>query len=114
MQNTLRINGSGAINICTANNTDAQINGSGDVDIKKTTGNLKTKIAGSGDFKICGEVEEYFCEINGSGDIDAENLTTTRATVYLSGASEVVIGRIIESSKEKIEKTATLTVKQRG
>ena len=113
-QNTLRINGSGAINICAANNTDAQINGSGDIDIKKTTGTLKTKIAGSGDLKICGEVEEYFCEINGSGDIDAENLTTTRATVYLSGASEVVIGRIIESSKEKIEKTATLTVKQRG
>ena len=110
----ITINGSGDISLDTAKNVDATINGSGDISIKTATGDLSTEIRGSGDITIGGCVENFQCSVSGSGDINAVDLTASEADIRLSGSSEVTIGRIIKSSKEKIERSATLTVKQRG
>jgi len=110
----ITINGSGDISLETAKNVHAHINGSGDISIDTATGDLSTVIMGSGDMNIGGDVEKFHCIISGSGDIDASDLTVSEAEIQLSGSSDVTIGHVLKSSKEKISKESTLTVKQRG
>ena len=110
----ITINGSGDISLDEAKNVNAIVNGSGDISIGKAAGDLSTKILGSGDMNVSGEVENFNCTISGSGDIDASDLTVSEADIQLSGSSDLTIGRIIKSSKEKIDKNATLTVNRRG
>lgn len=82
--------------------------------IDLVNGDTSVRVAGSGDFILGGTANFFKCRITGSSDVDASRLTANDAEIYIDGSGSVRIGRIINSSKEKISKGAELTVNRRG
>ncbi|MBD3402309.1 hypothetical protein GF420_05395 [candidate division GN15 bacterium] len=79
-----------------------KISGSGDAVVEQVTGKVfECKIAGSGDVRLEGEVDEVDISIAGSGDVDARRLKAKDVYATISGsgdidvyASEYLDGRI--------------------
>ena len=108
------VNGSGDIDAKSCSDAKVCIRGSGDVKIGKVGGNTDIEIHGSGDVGISGISDRFVCRIDGSGDIHGENLTVHEAEIRADGEGEIVLGRIIERSFEKLSKNAKLRVAHRG
>lgn len=88
---SLRINGSGNINIgdyCALDKLEAQITGSGNIRAKGTVNSLNAKITGSGNMMLSGlEAYEAKCTLSGSGNIHVA--VENELVVYLSGSGDV-------------------------
>lgn len=108
------VNGSGDIDAKSCSDAKVRIHGSGDVKIGNVGGNSDIEIHGSGDVGLSGISNRFVCSIDGSGDIHGENLTVHEAEIRADGEGEIVLGRIIERSYEKLSKNAKLRVAQRG
>ena len=108
------MNGSGDIDAKSCSEAKVRIHGSGDVKIGNVGGNSDIEIHGSGDVGLSGISNRFVCSIDGSGDIHGENLTVHEAEIRADGEGEIVLGRIIERSYEKLSKNAKLRVAQRG
>lgn len=110
----IAINGSGDVSAKRAADASVRIAGSGDITLTNVTERLSIRISGSGDISCGGEVEHLEIAVSGGGDIDASALTTRTANIQLEGGAETTVGRIVEQSTERIDKSAQLRVTQRG
>ena len=108
------VNGSGDIDAKSCSESKIRIRGSGDVKIGNVGGNSDIEIHGSGDVGLSGVCGKFVCRMDGSGDIHGENLTVHEAEIRAEGEGEIVLGRIVERSFEKISRSAKLKVGQRG
>jgi hypothetical protein len=69
-----------------------EIRGSGDVKADHLDGPaLSVAIAGSGDAKLAGRVDDFALSIKGSGDVDAGTLAAKRARVVMSGSGDATV-----------------------
>lgn len=72
--------------------TQAEVNGSGSIDIRDVTqDDVDLTINGSGDIRAKGQASELSATINGSGRLLAEDLETEEASVTLSGSGSADI-----------------------
>ena len=62
------------------------IAGSGDINLKLKTGELKSAISGSGDMVFTGSADSFEGAIAGSGDVKAEGLKVQKAELKISGS----------------------------
>jgi hypothetical protein len=108
------INGSGDIELGDAGETELKINGSGLIRIAEVNGDLNAKINGSGDITASGNADSLVVAINGAGDMNLRNMTAKTAKVSISGAGDIVLGRVIDHTEEKLTKNSTFKVIQRG
>lgn len=109
-----QINGSGDISGGCAGTADVRIAGSGDVKISEITRALGATITGSGDIECGGNVVMLELNTTGSGELRGETLTAKEADITLKGTSVATIGRITGKSVERVAKSATLKVYNRG
>jgi hypothetical protein len=70
-------------------NTELDINGSGDISLKTTARKVNASISGSGDMKIFGTADRTSFSISGSGDIDASELEAQSVEAKISGSGEI-------------------------
>ncbi len=110
----LDISGSGDIDMESAVSPAMSVRGSGDISVSDVSGDIRLTISGCGDISLSGNADRFDCDISGAGDVNGSNLTVKTADIHTSGGADITIGRIIESSVERLSKDATLTVKQRG
>jgi hypothetical protein len=69
-----------------------ELSGSGSADVTKIDGpTLAVTIAGSGDVKLAGRVDDLKIEVSGSGSCDAAALAAARADVAVSGSGSVIV-----------------------
>lgn len=109
-----QINGSGDISGGSAGTANLCIAGSGDININEITRALGATITGSGDIECGGNIVMLELNISGSGELRGETLTAKEADITLKGTSCATIGRIVGKSVERIAKTATFKVYNRG
>ncbi len=109
-----QINGSGDISGGSAGTAKVSISGSGDVKISEITRALGATVTGSGDIECGGNIVMLELNITGSGGLRGETLTAKEADITLKGTSVATIGRIAGKSVERIAKSATLKVYNRG
>lgn len=68
------------------------VNGSADVEISGlTTGNLETRIAGSGDIAARGEIQALKASIAGSGDLKLSKLSAREASIEIAGSGNASV-----------------------
>lgn len=111
---SVQINGSGDVSGGCAGTADVRIAGSGDISIDELRSALTASITGSGNISCSGEVLTLELNISGSGELDAPSLSVRDADITLKGTSGATIGRITGKSVERVAKTATLKVFNRG
>jgi len=90
----LRISGSGDIiseNVFLIDDLEAQISGSGIIDVAVEADDIFARISGSGDMLLEGSADDLDFEINGSGDIKAFNLLANSADVNITGSGDVEV-----------------------
>ena len=129
----LRISGSGDIRLASMNNIDAKVtgsgdiwadrsegkgivrvSGSGDVRIDEVRGELDVKISGCGDLNCGGTLDKLIFFASGSGALKAGGLTVKDAELHTTGTSDISIGCITGSSKEKLSKNTVIRIGTRG
>jgi len=115
----MMINGSGCIDLVNAKAIGLGIHGSGDIRVGTMTGggNFSANVNGSSFTTIQGGICDNFdVKIAGSGDIAASGLTACNAKIEFEKDScgEVTLGRVIESSTEKVSKNSKITILNRG
>ncbi len=112
------INGSGDVHCKKCGGGQMSINGSGDIEmdeLQADTASLLLKINGSGDIKVkSGYVDFINISIMGSGDFNGEGLTARNAELYVKSSGDIVLGRVLEKSKEKHGKGSKIQVLHRG
>ena len=111
---SVNINGSGCVSLKSAKDARLKINGSGVIEAEEVSGSLTAKINGSGDITASGNVDTAELSVNGAGDIHLSKLTARVAKVRITGASDIVIGRVIDHTDEKLSKDSNFKVLQRG
>ncbi len=92
--NTVRLLGSGNVQIdqLNTNDLDVQIAGSGDVNIDQLTANRFTVgIPGSGHVQAAGTVTDQNITILGSGAYEAGSLISTNAVVSIAGSGNITV-----------------------
>jgi len=68
------------------------LRGSGDIKADHLDGPaLSVSIAGSGDIRLTGRVEEFTLSVRGSGDVDAAGLQAKRARVDIGGSGDATV-----------------------
>ena len=72
-----------------SNQLDLELRGSGDVNLKLKTPEIKAKLNGSGDIILEGEASKLFADLNGSGDINASKLQTIHCEANLDGSGTI-------------------------
>lgn len=87
------VGGSGIIRLTNALNSERlslAVSGSGDIKCPQIeTGNIEADIAGSGTIEIGGKANDTRVAISGSGDVRAKGLTTNTLRVNISGSGSV-------------------------
>lgn len=109
-----QINGSGDISGFDAGTADLRISGSGDIRIKDITRSLRAVITGSGDIECGGDIAMLELNVTGAGELNGAGLTVKEADITLKGTSSATVGRITGRSVERLSRTATLNVLNRG
>lgn len=109
-----QINGSGDISGFDAGTADLRISGSGDIRIKDITRSLRAVITGSGDIECGGNIAMLELNVTGAGELNGAGLTVKEADITLKGTSAATVGRITGRSVERLSRTATLNVLNRG
>jgi hypothetical protein len=70
----------------------ASVEGSGEIEVGElAVGQAELVLAGSGDMKLGGSVQDLRLEINGSGELDASGLEATSATITINGSGEAAL-----------------------
>jgi hypothetical protein len=83
---------SAAFHVTVADLQGIEIRGSGDVKADHLEGpSLTVAIAGSGDVKLAGSVDDLAVSSKGSGDVDAGGLAAKHAKVVMSGSGDATI-----------------------
>ena len=78
------------LNITMPEIQEIEIRGSSDVRVDGAKGKeLIVTIAGSGDMKLSGAVDDFEADIRGSGDIDARKLVAREAYISIKGSGDV-------------------------
>jgi Putative auto-transporter adhesin, head GIN domain len=88
----LRIDGSGdikVINPIKGDDIQANVNGSGDIEMPVDVNQVRTKINGSGDITVTGRAEYHKIQINGSGSVLAFGLNADKCRIKINGSGEV-------------------------
>ena len=111
---TLSINGAGDVEFDSAQNTDVSVNGAGALKIRKASGYLNIKVTGSAEVNAGGKVDKLYCKISGGAELRCEELTVTEAELYADNSAQIHIGRIVNSSIEKLSDLSELVVDKRG
>ncbi len=109
-----QINGSGDISGARAGTANLRIAGSGDININELTRALGANISGSGDITCGGDIAMLELNITGAGELNGAGLTVKEADITLKGTSSATVGRITGRSVERLSRTATLNVLNRG
>lgn len=81
----------GTEGILNAEHLEAQILGSGELNLDVKCNTMKTSVSGYGEVNLKGECNFFETSISGSGDIDAENLLSENANIRISGSGDVVV-----------------------
>ena len=111
----IKISGSGDVSCESAKGEiEAQIAGSGGLDLGRVDGRACFRVAGSGDFSCFGELDFLKLRISGSGGLDGSRLSIREADIHVQGSGDVELARIKEKSVERLSKNATLRVGRRG
>jgi len=111
------INGSGSYNIDKIKNFKLRVNGSGEANINEVTdgSEVSISIAGSGNVDINqGSCEKFNVNLSGCGDINASGLTAKTATIEIHQDGIVTLGRVLESSTERVKKGGKVNILKRG
>ncbi len=90
----IEINGSGNIigkDVFNTEKIDIEIDGSGDVDLQLVSNKVGASISGSGDIILKGTAEKFRVDISGSGKVRAEELTTYKTDIDISGSGECYV-----------------------
>lgn len=90
----LEINGSGKIVIINPYRTQKAnytINGSGNIEAKVNSSEIKSKINGSGDLLLQGQTLSHKIQINGSGDLKAIDLNAKNYDITINGSGNAAI-----------------------
>jgi len=85
----VELNGSGSIIGVTRfeiEDLEIDISGSGDIRFDLIGEKIEVDIAGSGDIQLKGTTQKFKGDITGSGNIGAENLTTYKSDIDISGS----------------------------
>ena len=106
--------GAGDIDIGTVHNFKYEGSGASDVHLKTVTGDVSIRTSGAGDIKIeRGDLEHFVINTSGVGDIQAEGVTTHELDCSLSGHTNVIIGRVLGASREKVSMLSSLRILER-
>lgn len=109
-----RMSGAGDLDAESIHNGYIQISGAGDADIGEVSGSLTVILSGSSDTTVSGSVEKLNVALSGSSTFDGKKLTAVDAELSANGPSEIIIGRVIGNTKEKIDRVSELRIYQRG
>lgn len=115
-ESSISIKGSGDVKASRVHNAKIEVKGSGDITLDQAEGELALALSGASDTCIRdGRLSYLDLRISGAGDFDGRGLDVDRAAIRLSGAADVVIGRIRGESREQISSpVADLKVLKRG
>jgi hypothetical protein len=89
----VKLSGSGSINVDTFNvqQMDADISGSGNINMVSNTHRINVTVSGSGEFNLSGTSDEADFDISGSGDIRAIGLLTDSCYARISGSGNIYV-----------------------
>lgn len=74
-----------------ADNFGIDLSGSGNIELKLDTGNVKTSIAGSGNIKLTGTGDNLKASIAGSGTVKAYDLQVNTVKASIAGSGDIRI-----------------------
>ncbi len=111
----IQVSGAGDISAKHLGPARIVLNGAGDVDIDEVSEKLDVTINGAGDLDIGqGEIDHLTLHLSGAGDFKAKSLVTETAEISMGGVGDAVIGHIKGQSRERVSRTSSLKVLQRG
>jgi hypothetical protein len=90
--NAVGLIGSGDItskDLIKADDFNASVSGSGDMDLEVESNSLRAAVSGSGDMVLKGSTKSFDVAVAGSGDISAFHLKSDTAEVKVSGSGDV-------------------------
>jgi uncharacterized protein YrrD len=79
----------------------AELNGSGDGQLKVDANEVRFYLNGSGNIRATGKARDYFADISGSGNIQAQEVKSVNADVRISGSGNQAIS-VTDNLKAKI------------
>lgn len=104
--NALSVSGSGDLIAETkiiTNNIDLKVSGSGSLIAEiEASGEGDADVSGSGDMEIKGRFRSYESDVSGSGKIELEAIVTDRADFRVSGSGKIIAAGKAESAKANI------------
>ncbi len=74
-----------------AENFEAKVTGSGDMNLDLDVKNLESSINGSGDMKLAGNAAHFKCSVNGSGDTKAFDLKAEDVEARIAGSGDIQV-----------------------
>lgn len=82
-----------------ARSFEAEVTGSGDMELNLDVENLEASINGSGDINLRGTASTFTCKVNGSGDISAYDLKAKNVEARVSGSGDIQVyaSRMLEA-----------------
>lgn len=96
------IGGSGTVRAKEAHKLNVSISGSGDLEVKKASGDVKLKISGSGGAKIHeGKVDDLDVSISGQGDVRAA-VTAKNADLTVSGMGIILVNDVTGHVRRRV------------
>ncbi len=109
----ISLSGSGSIvsnETIKSQNLNITLIGSGDVEIKANTNDLKAELSGSGDIKLIGSAVNFYASISGSGDVEAFGLIADNTEVKISGSGDAEV-YAKESLKARVSGSGDISFK---
>ncbi|MBF0130648.1 MAG: DUF2807 domain-containing protein [Alphaproteobacteria bacterium] len=101
---------SASVTVGKVGNTRVQVEGSGDVHLRRVTGDLGIVIGGSGNVKVDdGEIGVLSIAVDGNGDVDVGGRAQT-ADIALSGAGDVRVREVARKPRVAISGAGDVTV----
>ena len=92
--NSVALSGSGDIvgkDVLRADEFNAVISGSGDINLSVEADILKAVIAGSGDIVLNGKARDFKVTVSGSGDVEAFDLSADHVKANVSGSANIKV-----------------------
>ncbi len=104
------IGGSGTVRAEETHELNVSISGSGDLEVKKASGNVKLKISGSGSAKIHeGEVDDLDVSISGQGNVRAA-VTAKNADLSVSGMGSILVNDVTGHVRRRVTGMGSINV----
>lgn len=104
------IGGSGTVRAEETHKLNVSISGSGDLEVKKASGDVKLKISGRGGAKIHeGEVDDLDVSISGHGNVNAA-VTAKDADLSVSGMGSILVNAVTGHVRRRITGMGSINV----